>query len=91
MVFRGGRVIGTLPTTPPNWIVTEGSAPPRVTKPGESFVIPIGSTLHFSEKHQSYRVTAQLKPDQGLIIESRFDGRSFGDEIVERNYFISVK
>lgn len=90
IVVRDGRIIGTLPAVP-HWVVIEGSAEPRRPKPGESFIMEPGSSLLFAEHHCSYRVTARLAPEKGLLVESKFDARSFGGELTKKKYFLPAK
>jgi hypothetical protein len=90
IIVRDGKVVGTLPAVP-SWMVIDGSAEPRQVAPSESFSMKAGSSLVFAEQHSSYRVTAQLSPAQGLMIESEFDARSFGGELTKRKYFMPAK
>lgn len=90
IVVGDGKIIGTLAAVSP-WLVIDGSAEPRRVKPGESFTMEAGSSLVFAERHSSYRVTAQLAPEPGLLVESKFDARSFGKELTEKKYFLPAK
>ena len=90
VVVREDTVVATLPEVS-QWLVDEGSAEPRKTKPGESFVLRAGSSLSLYERHSSYQVTAQIIPTAGLTIESTFDARSFGDGVTKKKFFIAAK
>ena len=90
VVVFDDTVVATLPEVS-SWLVDDGSTESRKTKPSEAFVLRDGSSLFLYERHSRYRVTAQIIPDAGLTIESTFDGRSFGDGVTKRKFFVAAK
>jgi hypothetical protein len=90
VVARPDAIIAALPAGK-RWLVKTGSSALRLSAPGESFKLPAGSSLHLSERHSSYHVTAQLLPAAGLRIESTFDARSFGGTVTKKSYFIPAR
>lgn len=90
VIVLDDAIVATLPSAP-NWRVRNASGESRLTEPSESFILKDGSILELSERHGSYRVTAELAPRQGLTIVSRFDARSFGDGVTHDKYFIVAK
>lgn len=90
VVVRDGAIIATL-RAKPTWLVTVGTAEPRLSEPEEAFTMHAGSVIELSERHSSYQVTAQIVPTAGLTIESTFDARSFGKGVTKRKFFIAAK
>jgi hypothetical protein len=90
IVVREGAIVATLHPGS-TWLVSEGTLEPRRSKPEESFTIHAGSAIRLFERHSSYQVTAQISPTAGLTVSSAFDGRSFGDGVTKRTFFIPAK
>jgi hypothetical protein len=90
IVIGDNAIVATLPEYN-GWMTDDEAGQSRKTKPGESFILTAGSTLKIFDRHASYRVTAELSPRQGLIIESRFDARSFGDKVTTQSYFVAAE
>ena len=87
---QDGTIVATL-RADQRWLVVVGTTEPRLTKPEESFTMLPEAVIRFHERHSNYQVTAQLSPVAGLVIESTFDARSFGDGITKETYFIAAK
>jgi hypothetical protein len=90
IVFRDGTIIATLPATP-RWLIRVGTAESELSKPEESFTLLAGAVIRLSERHSSYKVTAQIVPTAGVTIESTFDARSFGKSVTKRKFFVAAR
>jgi hypothetical protein len=90
IAMRDGEIVATLPKFPV-WLIDEGTAEPRLTKPFECFTMRPGTVIGFHEHHASFRATAHLTPVAGLMIESTFSATSFGGGITRKKYFIAAE
>jgi hypothetical protein len=90
ILVRDNTIVATL-NKAPRWMISDNTDQSRLSKPNEALILKAGSSLELAERHGSYRVTAELSPRQGLIVEATFDGRSFGDEITTKKYFIPAE
>jgi hypothetical protein len=90
IVVRDGAIVATLRPRP-TWLVQEGTMESRLSKPEESFTMHAGSVIRLTEHHASYHVTAQIFPNEGLMIELSFDARSFGDGVTKNKFFVAAK
>ncbi|MEO8385966.1 MAG: hypothetical protein ABI583_12035 [Betaproteobacteria bacterium] len=88
VVRDGDSVVATLPARL-KMQVTEGAGGRyRITQPGEAFRLQVGTTLVLAERHGSYRISAQVAPTAGIVVDATIDTRSMGGTLQSKQYFV---
>ena len=88
VVLDGDSVVAALPERL-KMQVTEGpSAKYRISQPGEVFRLRGGTSLVLTERHATYRISAQVVPTAGLVVEATIDARSTGGNLHTKHYFV---
>jgi hypothetical protein len=87
VVANGQTIVATLPVRVRLQVI-ETTSKPRLTQPGEAFTFAAGASLLLTERHSSYRVTAQLEPRAGVHVIATIDTRSIGGTLSRTQCFI---
>jgi hypothetical protein len=72
-----------------NWLVRRTSADEEAKKAGEKIILKSDSDLTLIERHT--QILVRYVVDEGVILATTFDGRSFGNVIKEHQEIIKLK
>jgi len=72
-----------------NWLVRRTSANEEAKKAGEKIILKSDSDLTLIERHT--QILVRYVVDEGVILATTFDGRSFGNVIKEHQEIIKLK